>query len=311
MAKVFIGVGHGGSDAGAVGYVVEKDVNLKMAKACRDYLKNKGVQVLMSRETDIDDSLSNKIDRCNKFNPDYALDIHNNAGKGDGFEVFHSIIGGRGKALAENIETEVKKIGQNSRGLKTKTNSSGTDYFGFIREVNCPSIICEGAFVDNEEDASQIDTDAECKAFGIAYAKGILKTLNISETPKPVEPSKSNSIKYRVYQQTYGWSKWCYSGEWAGVKGKSKRIEAIQIDPGTSRKISVKVHIQGIGDVDYGIIDKNRIIGTTEQSRRLELIEVTGAKIQCHIETIGDAPNYSSTQGTKGLGLRIESIRMI
>ena len=34
--KVFIGVGHGGSDSGAVGYIVEKEANLVMALACRD-----------------------------------------------------------------------------------------------------------------------------------------------------------------------------------------------------------------------------------------------------------------------------------
>ena len=36
MARVFIGVGHGGTDPGAVGYLVEKDVKLKMARACYD-----------------------------------------------------------------------------------------------------------------------------------------------------------------------------------------------------------------------------------------------------------------------------------
>ena len=56
MKKVFIGVGHGGSDPGAVGYLVEKDINLKMAKACRDYLESAGVHVLMSRETDESDT---------------------------------------------------------------------------------------------------------------------------------------------------------------------------------------------------------------------------------------------------------------
>lgn len=44
--KVYIGVGHGGTDSGAVKYLVEKDVNLKMAKACRDYLKRAGVLVI-------------------------------------------------------------------------------------------------------------------------------------------------------------------------------------------------------------------------------------------------------------------------
>lgn len=197
MAKVFIGVGHGGSDPGAVGYVVEKDANLVMALACRDYLVKAGVNVMISRESDKDESLSDKIKRCNEFNPDYALDIHNNGGNGDGFEVYHTVSGGKGQVLAKNIETEVKSIGQNSRGLKVKVNGNGTDYFGFIRETNCPAIICEGAFVDNENDAAQIDTDTECRMFGVAYAKGVLKTLGIEYIPNSVPITDTNKI-YRV-----------------------------------------------------------------------------------------------------------------
>lgn len=179
MAKVFIGVGHGGSDSGAVGYVVEKDANLKMANACTAYLRKAGVEVKQSRTSDVDEGLQDKINRCNAFNPDVAIDIHNNAGGGDGFEIFHSVVGGKGQILAKNIETEVKAIGQNSRGLKVKLNDNGSDYFGFIRSTKCPAVICEGAFVDNKADAAQIDSDAECKAFGEAYAKGILETLGI------------------------------------------------------------------------------------------------------------------------------------
>lgn len=206
MAKVFIGVGHGGSDPGAVGYVVEKDANLKMAKACREYLESAGVQVLMSREKDIDEGLTEKINECNSYNPDFALDIHNNAGGGDGFEAYHSVIGGKGKILAANIESEVIKIGQNSRGLKTKANSSGSDYFGFIRGTRCPAIICEGAFVDNKADAAQIDSDSECKAFGIAYAKGILKTLGIKEPEVFVKEKeyKNDMLGNKIYRVQVG-----------------------------------------------------------------------------------------------------------
>ena len=50
MKKVYIGVGHGGSDSGAVKYLVEKDINLYMAMACRDYLKENGVETYISRE---------------------------------------------------------------------------------------------------------------------------------------------------------------------------------------------------------------------------------------------------------------------
>lgn len=182
MARVFIGVGHGGTDPGAVVYLIEKDVNLKMAKACYDYLQARGVDTQISRTGDATDRLVSKIDRCNAFAPDFALDIHNNAGGGDGFEVFHSVVGGKGKELAQNIEKEVVKIGQNSRGLKTKKNSYGRDYFGFIRSTICPAVICEGVFVDNKADAAQADTDAECRAFGEAYARGILATLGIADT---------------------------------------------------------------------------------------------------------------------------------
>lgn len=193
MAKVFLGVGHGGSDPGAIGYVVEKDVNLKMALACMEYLANNGVQVKMSRYKDENDSLNEEIMECNEYDADLAVDIHNNAGGGDGFEVYYSINGGTGKVLAENIEAEVKAIGQNSRGCKTKKNSSGKNYYGFIRETECPAVICEGAFVDNAEDAKAIDTDAGCKAFGEAYARGILKTLGIEPKKETVsKPTSSN-----------------------------------------------------------------------------------------------------------------------
>ena len=148
MSKVYIGVGHGGSDPGAVKYLVEKDINLKMAKACRDYLESAGVNTKMSRETDKDVSINTKVNEANKFKADLALDIHNNAGGGDGAEVYHSICYGKGKDLADNILAELKKIGQNSRGAKVKA-SGGADYFGFIRNTTMPAVITEGVFVDN------------------------------------------------------------------------------------------------------------------------------------------------------------------
>lgn len=193
MAKVFLGVGHGGVDTGAVGFLVEKDVNLNMAFACKEYLEAKGVEVKMSRYKDEDDSLNEEVKECNAFNPDLAVDIHNNAGGGDGFEVYHTIKGGVGKNLAENIEKEVIAIGQNSRGIKTKEGNSG-DYYGFIRMTKCPAVICEGVFVDNEADANQANTLEKQRVFGVAYAKGILKTLGLESNVenKPVNPEIPN-----------------------------------------------------------------------------------------------------------------------
>lgn len=182
--KVFIGVGHGGSDPGARQYLVEKDVNLVMALACKEYLEANGVIVKMSRYKDENDSVTEEVNECNAFGPDLAVDVHNNAGGGDGFEAIFSITGGVGKTLAENIEREVIKIGQNSRGVKTRSNSKGGDYYAFIRSTKCPAVILEGVFVDNATDVKIADTVAEQRSFGVAYAKGILKTLGITEKSK-------------------------------------------------------------------------------------------------------------------------------
>ena len=190
--KVFIGVGHGGSDSGAVGYIVEKDVNLTMALACRDFLVANGVEVRMSRTKDEEDSINEEVRECNVFDPDLAIDVHNNSGGGDGFEVFYTIGGGVGKALAQNIEKQVIKIGQNSRGCKTRRGQRG-DYYAFVRDTKCPAVICEGVFVDTKADAQQADTKAKQQAFGVAYAKGILDTLGIkydTTTTKPAEATK-------------------------------------------------------------------------------------------------------------------------
>ncbi len=183
--KVFLGIGHGGSDPGAVARGFrEKDLNLEIGIACRDALVTHGVEVLMSRTKDENDTLTEEIAECIAYRPNLAIDIHNNAGGGDGVEVFHSKGDTRDDAFARNVLNEIIAVGQNSRGLKTKLLSDGKrDWFGFIRQINetlgIPSVLVECAFVDTK-DVEILDTPEERKIMGIAIAKGILKTLGIA-----------------------------------------------------------------------------------------------------------------------------------
>ena len=178
--KVFIGVGHGGADNGAVANGLREDaLNLAIAKACNDELIRHGVKVGISRTKDEADPLADEIKECNAFKPDYAVEIHNNAGGGDGVEIYHHFGGGKGKTLAQNVLNEIVAIGQNSRGLKTKKNGEGKDYYGWIRQTKAPACLVECAFLDNKKDVAIIDTALEQKKMGIAIAKGVLKTLGI------------------------------------------------------------------------------------------------------------------------------------
>lgn len=178
--KVYIGSGHGGSDPGAVANgFQEKDLNLSIALACYETLTRHGVTVKMSKTKDENDPYSETLPEVNRFAPDVAVEIHNNAGGGDGVEVYHSKRDSSDDALAKNILDAIVAIGQNSRGLKTKELSNGSAYFAWIRELNCPAVLVECAFMDTK-DIQIVDTHAEQKAMGVAVAKGILKTLGIA-----------------------------------------------------------------------------------------------------------------------------------
>lgn len=207
--KVFISAGHGGSDSGAVGNgFKEKDLNLSIAMACGNYLKSKGVEVQMSRVKDEDDDLNQEARESNAFGPDLTVSIHNNAGGGDGVEAWYSIVGGLGKTCAENILAEVVKIGQNSRGAKTRKGSNGRDYYGFIRQTKAPAVIVECAFIDNATDIQIINTESKRVVMGEAIAKGILKTLGIADsapvtTTTPVTKSIEEVAK-EVISGKYG-----------------------------------------------------------------------------------------------------------
>ena len=92
MAKVVIDPGHGGTDSGAVGNgIIEKDLNLKISKYMYNRLKELGVDVKITRDTDETISPTERVNRVlNSFgNSSDVLVISNhiNAGGAEGQSV--------------------------------------------------------------------------------------------------------------------------------------------------------------------------------------------------------------------------------
>lgn len=202
--KVFLGVGHGGKDSGvAANGFKESDLNLKIALYVKSELERHGVIVGISRTTDENDPINEEIKECNAFNPNLAVEIHNNAGGGDGAEIFYYSKGGASKTLAENIIKEITSIGQNSRGIKTKLGSDGREFYAWIRETVAPAVLIECAFVDNKEDIKIIDSKEKQEKMGIAIAKGILKELNISYKNAHQAPAKNSNGNTETENKLY------------------------------------------------------------------------------------------------------------
>lgn len=200
MHKVFIGVGHGGADPGACANGLrESDVNLTMALAMKAELERHGVAVGISRIKDENDRLAEEIRECNAFAPDLAVEIHNNAGGGDGFEVY---INGRdtvARQLAERIEEEVRAIGQNSRGVKVSTR------LGWVNQVKAPAVLCEGFFLDSG-DRVIANTAEKQRRFGVAYAHGVLRQLGVAVQQTSAVENSSALADRKAAQERFGFS---------------------------------------------------------------------------------------------------------
>lgn len=175
MSKVFLSAGHGGSDPGAVGFgMKEKDINLNIMLACLDELVKHGVTVVCSRTKDENDPVGSEVREANASGADVAVSFHTNAGGGNGSESYYWTNDLKGQKLATLCEKHAMSIGQNSRGIK-----SGNHLY-FIKNTNMTAVLCECAFIDNDTDNDIIDTTAEQRAFGVAYAKAILEYLGIN-----------------------------------------------------------------------------------------------------------------------------------
>lgn len=187
---VVLDPGHGGSDPGASGNgIVEKIVNLDIAKAVKDRLQSYGINVVMTREADLASNkkleLSQRAAIANEINADLFVSLHNDSGGGDGAHVIHSINEGMSKILATNIANSIKN--NTSQNLKkynpiwsrsyVDSNGKTVDYYGVIRMSKMPAVIVEHAFLDNSHDIEAINTPEKIKVMGYAVADGIYKTI--------------------------------------------------------------------------------------------------------------------------------------
>ena len=198
MAKVVIDAGHGGVDSGATGNgIIEKDLNLKISKYIYDRLKDLGVDVKITRDTDETLSPTERVNRVlNAFgNSSDVLVVSNhiNAGGGDGAEVIYALR--NSDTLSKLILNELSKEGQNIRKAyqrRLPSNPSKDYYFMQRNTGNTESITVEYGFLDSKgDDVNQLKNNWQ--NYAEAVVRAIIEYLNL--TYVPIEENNYYTVK--------------------------------------------------------------------------------------------------------------------
>lgn len=203
--------------------------------------------------------------------------------------------------------------------------------------------------------AGNVDVSVHMRGIGDRTYKNVTKdticgTIGEQRRIEAIKiTGKDKFYLYRVHQKGIGWSDWANNGEWAGVKGKSLQIEAIEIKEAMfsvdghvqgkgwigeraaeniigitghalrleairinpyGKKIKAKAHIQTDGWIDYGTITSETIIGTTGQKKRIECLCFEGDfEYRVHIQGSGWT-NWTKADGIATLGTVGQALRI-
>ena len=175
---IVIDPGHGGPDPGAVGIngLRETDVVLDVSLQLAQLLQAKGINVLMTRTSEVDVDLPPRVALANNSRADLFLSIHANAlsmARPDvnGIETFY-FQSSRSRALAQAVQEQMLAIspGSPDRGARPGR-------FFVIRRTVMPSALVEMGFVTGSLDSPRLADPAFRRRLAVALANGLLRYL--------------------------------------------------------------------------------------------------------------------------------------
>jgi N-acetylmuramoyl-L-alanine amidase len=172
---VAVDAGHGGRDPGAVGIgnIQEADVVLDISQKVASILEQQGVQVVMTRTSDVEIDLQPRVDTAEQANATLFVSIHANAidmSRPDvnGTSVYYY---SSGQALAQTVQDSVvESLGMQDRGIHSAR-------FYVLRKTSMPSILVETAFVTGADDAKKLADSGWRSQMATAIANGVLQYL--------------------------------------------------------------------------------------------------------------------------------------
>lgn len=196
MAKVLVlDAGHGLNTSGkqtmngSKGVIKEWTLNSNVCNKIQAILKDYDVTIHRTDDTTgkTDISLTERVKRCNNYNPHLFVSIHHNAGGGTGTEVYwHTKGTAEDKKVASILAPKLaSKCGMRNRGVKQASFA--------VLGCKPTAILVEGGFMDTVADYEIITSDKGQQAYAEAVAESIIEYLGLKKvaTSQPSQPQVS------------------------------------------------------------------------------------------------------------------------
>ncbi len=180
---IVVDPGHGGEDPGKVGIndVLEKDLNLQIAKKVKKLLEEAGIKIVMTRTNDkVPDAkkedLNQRVQLINETKPTLALCIHQNSypdAKIKGAQVFYHTITPEAEDVASIVQEQLRTVDPtNTRQIKEN------DTYYMLKNCQVPTIIVECGFLTNPDEAAKLTQEEYQDKLAQAICEGVVKWLS-------------------------------------------------------------------------------------------------------------------------------------
>jgi N-acetylmuramoyl-L-alanine amidase len=226
---IAIDPGHGGTDHGTENKrlgLMEKTFTIDVAFRLQKILEAQGYKTVLTRTEDVYIPLGRRTEIANRAHADLFVSIHFNSldpdTKTTGTEVYtfppktqHATEWWsqrrKNDSDVELLDEPVNRYdcwsaifahamhGQVLASLKTVDRGEKLKHLGVLRQLNCPGVLVESAFLSNDAEAKRIATPefrqqvAEAMASAIRAYSGTLDSLRPQESKPVVPPALSSS----------------------------------------------------------------------------------------------------------------------
>ncbi|MFT5468536.1 MAG: N-acetylmuramoyl-L-alanine amidase [Verrucomicrobiales bacterium] len=170
FTTVVIDAGHGGEDPGSVYGIFEKQLTLDLALRIELLLKDRGINVILTRREDVYVELGDRAAIANKHPDTVFISLHFNAHPDksiSGIETYY--MSAEGQKLGEMVQAQLtRKVNTKDRGVKKEN-------LKVLRVTQCTAILIEGGFLSNRWEKQRCSAEWYRKILAEEIVAGLMR----------------------------------------------------------------------------------------------------------------------------------------